>query len=294
MSFPIPDSYKSDAADIARDEAKRQASPPSFFFSQSWGLVLAANYFTDERLAGGYSAVAAKHRHRIRRATFGQIMAAFEWCLKDYFAQIVDATDLFDRKLEVAKWIELEKSGVLAQRAASASVGAILIHPTQGWHETETVRQRYSTFFEMSPVSNDDAETLDRLWLLRHSVVHNAGFVTNHDSYRMRAHSLSEKVVRIDENFLAETWDFLTAIVRKLGEPVGTRVMQRWVAERCTGVYVDDEIEYRRLKLAMSVVESRNVNLPTVDEATYNSDRGEVAETSAPPETRAQLEIGDT
>ncbi len=295
MSFPIPESYKSEAADIARDEEKRQASPPSFFFSQSWGLVLAANYFTDERLAGGYSAVAAKHRHRIRRATFGQIMAAFEWCLKDYFAQVVDATDLFDGALESAKWIEVEKSRVLAQRAASASVGAILIHPTQGWHDTETVRQRYGTFFEMAPVSNEDVETLDRLWLLRHSVVHNAGFVTNHDSYRMRAHALSEKVVRIDEEFLAQTWTFLTTIVRKLGDPVGTKVMQRWIASRCTGIYAEDAIEYKRLKLAMSVVESRNQGLPTVDEATYNADRGAVAEIEpTQAESTAQLELEES
>jgi hypothetical protein len=31
MTFPIPGVYTSDAQDIARDELKRLASPPSFF-----------------------------------------------------------------------------------------------------------------------------------------------------------------------------------------------------------------------------------------------------------------------
>jgi hypothetical protein len=35
---------------MARDESKRQSSPPSFFFARSWGIVLAANYFNDARL----------------------------------------------------------------------------------------------------------------------------------------------------------------------------------------------------------------------------------------------------
>jgi hypothetical protein len=289
MTFPIPVSYSSEAEDIARDEKKRTASPPSFFFAQSWGLVLAANYFKDARLAKGYSAVAAKHRQRIQSATFGQLMAAFEWCLKDFFAQVIDATDLFDGDIEEAKWIELEKSRVLAQRTASASIGAILIHPTQGWHDTETVKKRYGAFFSASPVSNADAEVLDRLWILRHSVVHNAGFVTNHDAYRIRAHTLSERAVKIDGEFLEATWDFLTGIVRKLGKPVGSAVMERWLRERSTGVYADDELEYRRLKLALTVVESRNKELPEIDETTYDEDRAPTTSQAA----TAQLQLGD-
>ena len=273
MPFPIPESYSSDAADIAREESKRTASPPSFYFSRSWSLVLAASYFTDERLAGGYSAVAAKHRHRIQSATFGQMMASFEWCIKDYFAQIIDATDLYDSRVEEAKWIDLEKSRVLAQREATASIGAILIHPTQGWHDTNNLQTRYSVFFGASPLSSAAAETLERLWILRHSVAHNAGFVTNHDAYRMRAAALSERSVRIDESFLDDAYEFLGGIVRQLGTPVGDAVIRRWLTERSTGSFADDSLTYSALKKITTVVESRNQALPTVSEASYVADR---------------------
>jgi hypothetical protein len=273
VPFPVPDSYSSSASDIAREESKRTASPPSFFFSRSRSQVLAATYFTDERLAGGYSAVAAKHRQRIQSATFGQMMAAFEWCIKDYFAQVIDATDLFDDRVESAKWILLEKSRVLAQREATGSIGAILIHPTQGWHDTANLQGRYSEFFAASPLSNAEADTLERLWILRHSVAHNAGFVTNHDAYRMRSPALSERSVRIDETFLNDAFGFLTGIVRRLGDPVGQAIMTRWLAEKSTGNFADDVLAYQSLKHITTVVESRNIGLPSIDEATYDADR---------------------
>jgi hypothetical protein len=273
VSFPVPDSYSSNAADIAREESKRTARPPSFFFSRSRSQVLAATYFTDERLAGGYSAVAAKHRHRIQSATFGQMMAAFEWCIKDFFAQIIDATDLFDDKVEAAKWIQLEKSRVLAQREATASIGAILIHPTQGWHDPANLQSRYGEFFAASPLPNAEADTLERLWILRHSVAHNAGFVTNHDAYRMRAPALSERSVRIDEGFLNEAFTFLTGVVRRLGDPVGSRIMKCWLTEKSTGNFADDVLAYGALKHITTVVESRSIGLPDIVEATYNADR---------------------
>ena len=273
MAFPVPDSYSSNAVDIAREESKRTASPPSFFFSRSWSQVLAATYFTDERLAGGYSAVAAKHRHRIQSATLGQMMAAFEWCMKDFFAQVIDATDLFDDKVESAKWILLEKSRVLAQREVTASIGAILIHPTQGWHDTANLQARYGEFFASSPLPNAEADTLERLWILRHSVAHNAGFVTNHDAYRMRAPALSERSVRIDEAFLNEAFIFLTGVVRRLGDPVGVAIMKRWLTEKSTGSFADDVLVYRALRHITTVVESRNMGLLNVDEAAYNDER---------------------
>ena len=235
--------------------------------------MLAATYFTDARLAGGYSAVAAKHRHRIQSAAFGQMMASFEWCVKDFFAQVIDATDLYDDKVEAAKWILLEKSRVLAQREATASIGAILIHPTQGWHDTSTLQARYSEFFAASPLSNAEADTLERLWILRHSVAHNAGFVTNHDAYRMRAPSLSERSVRLDEAFLRDAYDFLTGVVCRLGDPVGTSVMKRWLTDKSTGNFADDVLVYRALKNITTVVESRSLGLPTVNQTTYDADR---------------------
>jgi hypothetical protein len=83
VTFPIPDKYLSEAADVARDERKRRVSPPSFFFAQTQALLLSAGYFKNDRLVtSARGGVANKHRNRIRSALFGQVMASFEFCIK--------------------------------------------------------------------------------------------------------------------------------------------------------------------------------------------------------------------
>ncbi len=97
-------------------------------------------------------------------------MAAFEWCVKDFIAQVIDATDTFDNLVIDSKWIEVEKSRLLVQREVTASIGALLVHPTLGWHDPRIVNERYSVLFQAQPIAKDEVLTLERLWLLRHSV----------------------------------------------------------------------------------------------------------------------------
>lgn len=177
MPFPIPNRYTSHAADIARDERKRKVSPPSFFFAQTQALWLAGGYFTNDRLVvSSHGAVADKHRNRIRSALFGQVMACFEFCIKDFIAQVIDASDVFDEGVNSCKWIEVDKSRILAARDSSSSVGAMLIHPLLGWYETDELNQRFEHLFQHRLLDKDEAQTLQRLWIIRHSVAHNGGF----------------------------------------------------------------------------------------------------------------------
>lgn len=273
MAFPIPEIYASEAADIARDEAKRTQSPPSFFFARVRGLALAADYFTDARLVGGYSAVAAKHRHRFQSALLGQVMAAFEWCVKDFIAQVLDATDAFDELVMESKWIEVDKSRLLVQREITASIGALLVHPTLGWHDARVLNERYSVLFQAQPVAKNELLTLERLWLLRHSVAHNGGLITHHDAYRMGAVDVAGKTAKIDSSFITDAANFLRTIVSRLGDPVGKKILEKWMKEESTGVYATDEATYRKLKLITTVITSRSVALPVVTEGMYYADR---------------------
>lgn len=52
MPFPNPPVWNRETADTLRENQKRQTSPCSFFFSHGRSLCLAAEYFTDDRLAG--------------------------------------------------------------------------------------------------------------------------------------------------------------------------------------------------------------------------------------------------
>lgn len=204
-------------------------------------------------------------------------MASFEWCLKDFVAQLVDATDLFDDKVDEAKWIQVEKSGVLASREVSTSAGAVLIHPTQGWHDPSNVNNRYTHFFGRALLDKKQSAALERLWLLRHSVAHNAGYVTSHDAYRMQAPSLSDKAVRIDGEFLRQTWEFLGTVVRRLQNPIGEHIVFEWCSRKAAGDFDSDQAVYRRLKHVTFAVESRSKSLPHIDERMYVADRATAA-----------------
>ncbi len=280
VPFPIPERYASEAADIARDEAKRLASPPSFFFAQTRALLLASDYFNNHRLkAGAAGGVAAKHRNRIRSAFFGQLMAAFEFCIRDFLAQVVDASDAYDDVVNECKWIDVDKSRMLAQRDVAGSVGALLIHPLLGWHDTDQVNSRYEAFFEHQLLSKDEARDLQRLWIIRHSVAHNSGFVTHHDAYRLQAPTLRNAAIAMNHSFLSDTTEFLRAVVSKLQreQVIGDRVLARWFERKATGVWQTDKLAYTRVRHVVTIVSQRTQPLPKITKGMCSADRRRLA-----------------
>jgi hypothetical protein len=209
-------------------------------------------------------------------------MAAFEFCLKDFIAQVVDRTDMYDDVIETCDWIDISKARVLSRRDSSAGIGAILIHPLLGWHEADKVNDRYERLFNHQLLeSADEVRTLERLWILRHSVVHNAGFVTDHDAYRLRARSLREQGVKIDGEFISQTVDFLGDVVLRLQRPIGQGIMRRWFATRAVGTWEEDEPAYVALKHLTRAVVARTDDLPTFNQATYEKERDEAARSAS-------------
>jgi len=267
--------WHSDAADIAREEEKRELSPSSFFYSQGRALVLAAEYFKDERLSqGARGGVANKHRHRIYLALFGQMMASFEYLLKDFIARVVDIIPTFDDRIREAKWVTVDSERVLSARAAPTSPGALLFHSTLGWHDPEEVNKRYTHLFHSAPIEASEYETLGALWILRHSVAHNAGFVTSVDSARARIPQLSRRVADISPQHVSETLEFLSPIARRIAEGVGGKVIGQWLAPRAASGpdYRRDRETYKRLKLLASFVDSRAQPMPKITKGTYSAD----------------------
>ena len=275
MAFPEPETWNRETADISRENAKRKHSPCSFFFSHGWSLCLAAKYFHNGRLAASArGGVALKHRHKIQLALFGQLMASFEYMLKDFVAQAIDATDTFDQKIKKQEWLNISTDRVLSQRVAQSSIGAMLVHPTLGWHVPETVNERYSALFNTKPIDGTEIKTLSTLWVLRHSVAHNAGFVTANDAARIGQPALSEQVVEIDGDFIDSSFDFLCGIARRVAEDCGRSVLAqhlRGMAEYGPD-YARDGNAYRAIKLLGTYIESRNKELPEITEAEYTSD----------------------
>jgi hypothetical protein len=270
-----PKKWTSDAADIAREELKRERSPSSFFYSQGQALVLAATYFRNDRLAAhARGGVAQKHRHRIHLALFGQMMAALEFLFKDFVASVVDLIPTFDDALLQAKWLDVDAKRVLSLRSASTTAGAVLLHGTLGWHDSDTVNKRYSALFKVAPIENSEIPDLDRLWLLRHSVAHNAGFVTAYDAVRGGMPDLADAVAAVDGDYLAEAFDFLCKISHRVADNVGGEVVLAWLRTRAAAGknYPRDKATYLQLKLLATFVQSRAANLPTITKASYTAD----------------------
>ena len=275
MTFPVPGQWRLETEQAERDESKRKSSPCSFFYAQGSALVTAAKYFSDDRLLqkcrGG---VARKHRHRIHLALLGQLMASFEYMLKDFLAQVVDTTDIFDPQLRAQKWILVDVDRVLSQRVAQTTVGALLIHPTLGWQDPEEVNRRFKQILGNEVIARDEIPILSRLWIIRHSVAHNAGFVTGPDAARLGSAGLSERVVALDEKYLRAAFKLLCGIARRLAEMCGGAILIQWLRslQGLPAHYARDGYAYDRLKLLATFVASRPQDLPTFGEDDYLRD----------------------
>lgn len=276
MPFPIPTPWERDTAESQKDEQKRLYSPCSFFYSQGQALVTAARYFSDERLADNASSgVAQKHRHRIQLALFGQVMASYEYMLKDFLAQTVDTADIFDHKLSKQKWINVDVDRVLSQRVAQTTVGSLLIHPTTGWNDPDQVNQRYKYILGNEIILSSEIPTLHRLWILRHSVAHNAGFVTGHDASRIGSAGISQKVINTDDDFIADVFGFLQDIAKRVADCCGRSALHQWLTSTLSldADYERDRLIYERFKWLGTYLPSRPKALPDFTEQDYLTDR---------------------
>jgi hypothetical protein len=248
-------------------------SPVSSFFAQGQALMLAGGYFTDARLdPSARHGVAAKHRHRVQLAIFGQLMAAFEFLLKDFVAQAIDATNLLDDRVGQAKWVQLDVARLLSHRSTRPSIGALLIHPTLGWHQVPQVNERYTGLLQVAPIANAETPTLERLWILRHTVAHNTGWLTVDDAVRCGFPNLGGRTVDLDAEFLSATFDFLKPIARRVASG-GTKLLEQWAGTvRAAGPdWGRDSATYAVLHRLAQVVERRAEPLATPTEAMYHA-----------------------
>lgn len=202
------------------------------------------------------------------------MMAAHEFLMKDFVASVVDLIPTFDDAILGEKWIDVDAKRVLSLRSTSSTPGSVLLHGTMGWHDPKTVNHRYSAIFGRAPISNSDVPTLERLWILRHSVAHNAGYVTAYDAVRGNMPSLANAVAAIDDSYITETFDFLRNIARRVANDVGDAVVQAWLRTRMEAGknYQRDKATYTRLKLLASFVESRSKELPKIGKGAYTAD----------------------
>ena len=199
-------------------------------------------------------------------------MAAFEFAMKDFIAQTIDATHIYDDEVQRWDWLKLDVASVLSTREGFGRMGAILIHPLQGWQTPEVMNSRYKDIYRREPIASAEIPQIRDLWIVRHSVAHNGGFVTQPDARRLRSGALRERQVLIDLAYLRGATVLLRGIVERLESLVGPALLGKWFAEGAGGSWAQDKEDYGRLKLLATYVRSRPQDLPLVDEAMYLAD----------------------
>lgn len=200
-------------------------------------------------------------------------MASFEFAMKDFLAQTLDATHIYDDDAQQWGWLQLDVATVLGTREGLGRLGAVMIHPLQGWQTPETMNSRFKDVFDREPIAGDEIQPLRDLWIVRHSIAHNGGVVTAPDARRLRSPQLADKQVLIDLDYLEAAADLLRGIVQRLETVIGVALITRWFNEGATGSWDRDEDAYGPIKLLTTFVQSRPAELPQVDEAMYLADQ---------------------
>ena len=60
------------------------------------------------------------------------------------------------------------------------------------------MNSRFKDVFKREPIAADEIQKLRDLWIIRHSIADNGGFVTQADARRLRSPTLSERQVLKD------------------------------------------------------------------------------------------------
>lgn len=273
--FPIPEPWELFTEEALRDEAKRTTSPGSFFYAQGKSLCLASAYFSDDRLvATARGGVAKKHRHKMQLALFGQLMASFEYFLKDFVSKSVDSCNVLDQRIASSKWIEVSAERVLSNRSGVASAGSVLIHSTMGWHQPAEIKSRFKNLYGVDILDQGEEETLTKLWVLRHTVAHNAGWLIPYDAQRMGREALANRAANINADFIQETFNFLSGLSERTTESCGAASLKQWFSKFTSAEanVARDFSTYKSIRLLGTFVKSRPQSLPEITEAQYLAD----------------------
>lgn len=115
---------------------------------------------------------------------------------------------------------------------------------------------------------------MEKLWVLRHSVAHNAGMIIHYDATRIGDEMLADHAADIDANFIAGTFTFLSPIAKKNCEECGGNLLRTQFQPRHARgpEFVADTPAYSRLKPLSEYVKSRLQELSSIDQPTYEAD----------------------
>jgi hypothetical protein len=219
-------------------------------------------------------AVMQRHLSRLYRMILVDLIETFERFLKEAAAACIDLLGRFILDNRFDKFTV--KGSILAVHFGTDTLGRALCESST-WLDTDSVTTRFKSLLadpfeeegkfvlfpkgkERSP-DRERYETLELVWQLRHTVVHNVGVITQSDAVKFR---LMVKGVVDSPRLLVPTRDDIRYLKQFLDETAGTcneRIGQR-VAEVLTSIHGRDPTLFTPQDLANQV--TRSFSFPLV------------------------------
>jgi hypothetical protein len=200
--------------------------------------------------ANAYAAVASRHGARLRSMVLLSIVEAFERYVKELAALCIDqvAPVVLDDRLSGLR----VNARTIAAHFAEKSIGKALCEGDT-WLDCKDISDRFGKLladpfaandFHFFPAQSKDPDawrrpTMDTLFQLRHSVVHNVAVITNSDAAKLRLLSKAPVAApRVLSPTPSDIW-YVKVFVDETAAWANSRVSQR-LAKLLTTIHTSD------------------------------------------------------
>jgi hypothetical protein len=175
--------------------------------------------------------------YRLGAAAMSSMMSHFETFQRSLFAGMLEASrfvggfqlDQCCKRLQSDSQLNLDAARLLAYRGHAAPIGQLVADGLGSWHNPRRVNQHFTALaHDVQFYSGREAEQLDLLWQLRHSVVHTAGWLTHADAQKIPGLvALADRPILLNENFVEATARRLHVIVARSTSAMGVKFIAK-------------------------------------------------------------------
>lgn len=226
----------------ANQAQDRGISPASKFLGEVVDLCDAVHHCKRKfprKKDGTFTKDSSDSFERIVMSSFAMMMSHFETFQREQFAALIDWSFAFDcpDPTELAK--NLEKAGcelslrrVLVGPGDEGEVGEIVGDAMPGWHNSARVNTYFQAIIPAySFYSNAVISELDKLWQLRHSIVHSGGVLSRADAIKVSGlASYGNRKIVFGEDFMPAIGRRFHIMIQKTVTPLNEKVTDLFIS----------------------------------------------------------------
>lgn len=217
-----------------------QKSPASAFLREAVHISDAVNQCKRRFMKkndGTFNKDSQDSLYRLGAAAFSSMMSHFETFERSLFAGMLEGTHFVSgfrleecrKRLQQDSLLALDINRLLAYRGRTAPIGQLVADSIGSWHNPVRVNAHFKTVLpDFQLFSGTEADDLDVLWQLRHSIVHTAGWLTHADAQKLRfLAKLADRPILLNPSFVEAVARRFHLIVGRATTAVGTKFMTK-------------------------------------------------------------------